>query len=127
MSVDKYLNKVYDKRAYNCAHFVAEVWSDMFDYDLSIALTGFMRPRKERHVSIKDLRCFKRIDAPESPCIVLLQNYKEPPHVGIYLRGRVLHIQQSGVNFELLETVSVPFKKVSFYHVKQTCDSGEPI
>ncbi len=118
MSVDKYLNKVYDKRAYNCAHFVAEVWLDMFGYDLSIALTGFMRPRKERLVAIKDLRCFKKIDSPQDPCIVLFENKKETLHVGMYLRGRVLHIRQSGVHFELLETVSVPFKKVSFYHVK---------
>jgi len=115
MSVDKYLNKVYCPQNYNCAHLVCEVWKDETGIDISHALQGFLGGRKARRVVLADLRIFKRLKAPLSPCLVQFQSHRDAPHVGIYLRGRVLHITKSGVRFEILETVSIGFKKVGFF------------
>lgn len=116
MNSDKYLLKPYDKREYNCAHFAAEVWEDLTGFNLSEILTGFMRKKSERSINISDLRMLKQLEAPASPCLVWLHN-KNVSHVGIYNNGRVLHNSEEGVKFELLETLSVGFKKVRFFNV----------
>lgn len=117
MNTDKYLNRIYNKREYNCAHFVAEVWHDLTGHDLSIQLTGFMRKRSDRFVTAGLLKSFIKLPSPKTPSILWLHNKKES-HVGIYLDGRVLHITENGVKLELLETLTIGFKKVGFYDVK---------
>lgn len=119
MNTDKYLNKIYNKREYNCAHFVAEVWQDLTGHDLSIELTGFMRKRTDRVVPVGFLKSFVKLKSPKTPSILWLHN-KNESHVGIYLHGRVLHITEHGVKLELLETLAIGFKKVGFYDVKNS-------
>lgn len=116
MNTDSYLNKQYDKRNYNCAHFVSEVWLDLFGYDLSIQLQGFMTERCKRNAKLSELRKLKKIYEPKSPCIVWLHS-KNISHVGIYIEGRILHITEDGVKYELLETLKLGFKKASFYEI----------
>lgn len=116
MNTDIYLNKVYDKRNYNCAHFVSEVWKDLFNYDLSLQLSGFMKAKTERNAKLSELRKLKKIEHPKSPCVVWLHS-KNVSHVGIYLDDRVLHITEDGVKLELLETLKLGFRKVSFYEI----------
>lgn len=117
MSVDKYLHLTYDKRAFNCAHFVALVWLELTGQDIGPNVAGLARPRAERHVSIAPLRTFKRLQQPTSPCIVMLNRPRTEPHIGVYLRGKVLHITQSGVAFDFVEVAASGFKDVRYYSV----------
>lgn len=117
MSVDKYLGLTYDKRAFNCAHFACMVWEDLTGQDIRANLTGFTRPRAERKVNIAQVRLFARLAAPVSPCLVLMSRALGEPHAGVYLRGKVLHITEAGVNFEFLEVASCGFNHVRFYNV----------
>lgn len=117
MSVDKYLHLDYDKRAFNCAHFASMVWKDLTGQDIGPNLVGFTRPRAERTVNMAQLRVFTRLGAPVSPCIVLLSRPRTEPHVGVYLRGKVLHITQAGVAFDFVEVASAGFPNVRYYNV----------
>lgn len=117
MNTDKYLSRRYNIQTYNCAHFAADVWYDLFGYDLSLQLTGFMRKKAEREVRISSLRAFKKLDCPKSPCFVWLHS-RDISHVGVYIDGKVLHIRESGVKLELLDTLTIGYKKVTFYDVE---------
>jgi len=115
MSVDKYFSRSYDKASYNCAHLVKEVWLDLTGNDIDYALNGFLRAPKERFVSKSERRNLKRLDSPQSPCIVLFQSPRVPPHVGIFLRGRVLHITENrGVRFDRLNDITLGVSKITF-------------
>lgn len=115
MSVDKFLNKSYDASKYNCAHLVAEAWKDETGVDIAHTLAGFLLPPADRRVILSECRHFTPIPAPVSPCIVLMQQRRRAPHVGIFLRGRVLHIKRSGVEFQPLDVVKIGFSRVRFY------------
>lgn len=115
ISVDRYFSRTYNRKSYNCAHLVCEAWKDMTGQDISGALRGFLNGRGEGRAILNDLRRFKRLTEPQSPCIVLFHATKQAPHVGIYIRGRVLHIQSRGVEFQPLDVVSLGFKRTGFY------------
>jgi hypothetical protein len=114
-SVDPYLSRVYNHATYNCAHLVCDVWEDMTARDIRPALVGLLTGIGKRESILQHLRIFKNVPEPVEPCIVLLQSPRTPPHVGIYLRGRVLHIIPRGVEFQYLEVVRAMFKTVRFY------------
>lgn len=125
MSVDKYLGLTYDKRAFNCAHFVAMVWEELTGQDIATNLAGFTRPKAERSVNIAALRRFQRLATPVSPCLVLLARPRTEPHVGVYLRGKVLHITEKGVAFDFIEVASSGFPSVRFYSVSDDSHDRE--
>lgn len=116
MSIDKYFSKKYDIDNYNCAHFVAEVWKEETGNDIRENLAGYLEPSGARRVSMSQRRAFKRLERPCSPCVVLFQSHRIAPHVGIYLRGRVLHISsKQGVRFDELSAASIGYKKVGYF------------
>ncbi|QZA70464.1 minor tail protein [Erwinia phage AH03] len=115
MSVDKYLARSYHLRNYNCAHFACDVFEDETGKDLRGILTGLLKPAAERVASFKDLRRMIKLNEPVSPCIVLYHNPGDVPHVGVYLRGKVLHITHEGVRFEYIKQAGLFFKITRFY------------
>ncbi len=113
---DKYFGRKYDAKNYNCAHFVCDVWQDETGKDIRQAMGGFLAGRGDRRAILADLRAFKRLQAPQSPCIALFQSPRQAPHVGIFLRGRVLHIsKEQGVRFDRMEYAALGAKKIGFY------------
>ncbi len=123
MNFDKYLDRVYNSSKYNCTHFVCEIWNDLFKQDISKALGGALRAQRERRINAHDLASFKRLALPVAPCIALFQISAKAPHVGIFLNGRILHITESGVEWNCLEIIMLNFNKVRFYSVKANCNS----
>lgn len=117
MSIDAFYHRKYDAKTYNCAHFVCEVWRSITGNDIAHKLAGFMLPPSERFVRVSLRHEFKRLTAPLSPCIVLMQQRRQAPHVGLYLRGRVFHITDKGVQFQPIEVATVGFKTIGFYNV----------
>jgi len=114
-SIDKFFHKKYNINTYNCAHFVCEVWEYLTGEPIAHKLTGILRPQKEREVGLQLRRQFKRITAPETPCLALMQRRGSAPHVGIFLRGRIFHIKELGVEFQPVEVASFGFDKIGFY------------
>lgn len=115
MSVDRYLGFTYNKNTFNCAHFVAMVWKDLTGLDISQNITGFTGLVKDRRAILSDLRVFKRIPSLQSPCMVLLTPTRGEPHIGVYLRGKLLHIKESGVSFDHMEVASRGFAAMRYY------------
>lgn len=115
MNFDAFHNRRYDLRSYNCAHFVSEVWEHLTNESIAHKLTGFLRPVKERFVPVSIRHIFKRLERPCTPCIVLMQRRRTPPHVGIYLNGKIFHIKQEGVQLQPIEVVTYGYTSVRFY------------
>lgn len=115
MSVDRFLNRTYHRDEYNCAHFAAEVWAYETGDDIGAALTGFLAPMRDRQADWSLRRDLRALAFPVSPCLVLMRRPRTTPHVGVYLRDRVLHITESGVVFQPLEIATLGFKVVGFY------------
>lgn len=94
--LDDLMDKVWTK-SYTCHEFACDAWKK---------ITGKKLTFKNR----------KKLDAPESPCIVFLSsNERSDSHVGVYFEGRVIHLGARGVQYIALEYLQVGFKKVGFY------------
>lgn len=113
-SVDAYLGRTFHKASYNCLHFTRDVWLDLTGVDISDRLAGLWHLPTKR-VRRHNTRSFERLPGPIDPCLVLMQAPREAPHVGIYLRGRILHITTCGVEFMLLDVASRGFKTIRYY------------
>jgi hypothetical protein len=116
MNIDKFFGRVYDAREYNCLHFTCEVWADLTGEDIRARMDGLLAGAVEaRKLRRPHVHAFKRLPSPVGPCLVLFQAPKAAPHIGVYLRERVLHIQSSvGVHFIPLQIASIGFTKTRF-------------
>ena len=117
---DDYFNRVYDRDTYNCAHLVCEVWQDITGDNLSEALQGFLLPFKDRTATMSLKNKFKRSKELVDPCIVLMTFRGREPHVGIYTKGKVLHIREIGVHYQPLSMASFGFSDRRFYTCRTT-------
>lgn len=114
-SVDSFLDRTYDDKNYNCLHFVAEGWFDLTGVDILDALQSLIGAFAERRVTKEGVRAFARLNGPESPCLVVMRRPRTTPHVGIFLRDNVLHIQRCGVQFMPIRVAAFGFKSVQYY------------
>jgi len=114
VSIDEFFHREYSKK-YHCAHFACEVWQSLTGEDISNKFGGILAPVGEQVAEYNLRRVFTRLKKPESPCIVLMQRKGTTPHVGIYIRGRVLHITKAGVQYQPLDIASIEFNRVGFY------------
>lgn len=114
ISVDGYLGRRYDRTEYNCLHFARDVWRDLTGVDITTRLEGLLSPQN-RHPTRRHLRNFQLLQAPRDPCLVLMVRHRAAPHLGVYLRGRVLHIHDLGVEFLPVDVASRGFQNVRYY------------
>ena len=114
-SVDRYLGRRFDRISFTCLDLAREVWRDTTGEDLGERLQGLFAPAAERSLASRHLRAFERLPGPVSPCLVLMRRPRAAPHIGVFLRGRVIHARERGVEFQPLEVVSFGFSLVEFY------------
>lgn len=112
--IDEFFNRTYDKSNYHCGHFVCEAWQKLTGQVLSDTLKGFLCRRLERKAILSDLKRFRILKKPESPCIALFQSTRSQTHVGIWLNGKILHIGPAGVQYQPIDVVSISFSKIRF-------------
>lgn len=113
--IDEFFFKEYNRNHYNCAHMVAEAWAKITGQNIEEPLTGFLRPFRARSVGMSLRHKFSRLAAPQSPCIVLMNRRGAVAHVGVYYRGKVLHIHASGTEYVPLDVARRGFTTVRFY------------
>ena len=111
MNIDDFLDRIYDIKKYNCSHFVAELWLHLTGEDISHLCQAFVGNGDEY---LKKIRHRVKLRKPESPCVAMMTNKMLPPHAGIYLDGRIIHITEQGVIRADLCTI-LPFFKVSYF------------
>jgi len=111
-SVDPYLDRHYDRKKYNCFHFARDVWFDLTGVDIL--------PDEEPDLDRKFLKLshFKsRVKHPQlvDPCIVIMSREKCESHMGVYLRGNLLHLREPGAVHQPLELASMGFDILRYY------------
>jgi len=109
MSIDVYLDRKYQRLSYNCYHFVSEVLCDLTGVNLidQKSLHGYRLFKAFANQ-------FVEIPKPENLCIVIFQRPRSVPHVGLFIRGNVLHIKSSGVEYQPLHVVKIGYTSVRF-------------
>jgi hypothetical protein len=113
--LDSFFTRRYNRETYNCAHFACEVWEELTGQNIETELAGFLRPPKDRRTDPALRRTFRKLNTPESPCLVLMQRRGSVPHAGVYVRGKVIHIHENGVEFLPVQIASRGFEKLGFY------------
>ncbi len=111
--VDKYLGAKYVPNKYTCHNFADDVWRDLTGKSLDKRMIEFLDKGKTYPGMRKS---FIRLQKPIGPCIALFKPLVgRDNHVGIYLRGRILHLAEMGVKFQSLDTAIVGYRELRFY------------
>lgn len=101
---------IYDADSYCCEHFLIDAYNHYTTINLTDKLlqSGFF--------NVQNLRNFKQVATPSQYSIVLFRA-KNQAHVGLWLDGRVLHLEPHGVVWQLLDVVKKGFDRVVFYEL----------
>jgi hypothetical protein len=116
-SINKWVcsGKVFSITEYNCWHFLRDVWRDATGHDLGDRVPASVKAYRDRFdVGAREEQT--RIDSPVTPCIAYFPKArKATPHIGMYWRGKVLHLDHSGVVFERIDTMTARMGAVEYY------------
>lgn len=115
LSVDPFLERRYKPLSYDCLHFTREVWLAATGEDIGDRLETLLGRGTARKVQKEHRRAFRRLSAPEDPCICLMRRPRASPHIGVYLRGRVLHLCERGVEFMPPVVAARGFLSLGYY------------
>lgn len=98
----------YDADKYCCEHFLIDAYKHYTGIDISNKLltSGFF--------CASNLRQFAPVAEPRQHTIVLFRD-KGKAHVGLWLDGRVLHLEPHGVVWQSLNIVMQGFERVAYY------------
>lgn len=100
----------YDADKYCCEHFLIDAYRHYTGVDISNKLltSGFF--------SASNLRQFVPAIEPTQHTIVLFRD-KGKAHVGLWIDGRVLHLEPQGVVWQMLDIVKRNFERVTYYGI----------
>ena len=101
--------------AYNCANYAAEVWESEGLGDLRPVLCGFLTKGKVGEASAGAITALRRIPRAIEPCLVIMRSGKAVPHVGVFIRGRVQHLDVTAPIRQPLEIATIGYRSVRFY------------
>lgn len=110
-STDAYLGRQYDRLRYNCFHFVRDIWLDLTGVDIAPNIG----PLNSKFLSLSYFRDRTKHYELIDPCIVILSRTGCESHMGVYLRGSLLHLHENGVVFQPLELARRGFDMIRYY------------
>ena len=101
---------------YNCLDLTCEVWRSETGEDISEIL-GSDLTQIGRHLGVRNsgARRFRKIASPISPCLVVMHGQRGAFHIGVFLRGRVLHLRSDTPEWMEVEVASRGHKRTAFY------------
>lgn len=120
LDVDRYLSMTFSRETYNCWDMLREAWREATGQDIGDRTPHPATATEMRRRFEEQERDFVRIEAPVTPCIVLMRQGLAIPHVGLYWYRRVLHMRPNGPRYERLSDAIMGFRKVSFH----TCSTS---
>lgn len=121
MNLDRYFTKLYHPRDYNCMHFTRDVIKDFTDTDImefvkSVMISDINRKiDKDLAVNAKKLK----VETPENFCVAHMRQGILPPHVGVYINGKILHITHYGVQYVEPEAARIGYLDMRYYKCHQ--------
>lgn len=113
--VDRFLQKEFSYRDYNCFHFVRDVWLELTGNDLGDQTPQSPGVDTYNQKALLVANTLLALAMPEDPSIVLLQRDRLEPHVGVFYKGRVLHLNRKGAYYMPLSQVTPGYTTVGFY------------
>lgn len=108
-----YFDCEYDREKYICSHFARDVWFDITGRDIGDLITAPTSALSMHRAIMAQEGDFKTLQSPQEPSLVLMRSKRQTPHVGVYLRSKVLHLREAGVRFEPLAHLT--YENISFY------------
>lgn len=115
ISIDKYLGMTFDLRHFNCFDLVRDLWCELKGVDLG-KQTPYELDVEALSIRADEIKMrLHELKEPRDPCIVLMQRGRIAPHVGVFYKGRVLHINIRGAEYGELHHVTACWPKVSYY------------
>lgn len=127
-TIDAYLSKKFHMTNYNCWHFVSDVWEQLTGVKLN-DFTPKHITKAELELAAQGATAQHFVEVERSqviPLIVLMQQPQTAPHVGVLIKGKVLHLKPCGAAYEALDVARIGFSKVSFYTCKPSSWSPTP-
>lgn len=113
MAWDDLMSRPYDERAWNCAHFAAEVWRRETGEEIVDLLTPATRPGGRIPRVLGSL--FERSAQAPRLALAVLRRKRERPHLGILVRGRLVHLRPTGVESMAPEIAVLGYDSVTYY------------
>jgi hypothetical protein len=115
-SIDPYLDRM-PRNDYNCLDFVREVWLGLFNDDVKRRLDALCAGvhSSDGVIKLSGVKGFEKLDAPISPCFVVMQRSRLQPHIGIFYNNRILHLRDNGVEYQPLQVARRYFTKIGYY------------
>ena len=117
MSFDVLFSKCYNRVSYNCAHFVADVWRMETGQDIGQYIL-------HETPTLSEWRLFRRVKPSwkyKKPLLVLMRcldaskRLVGETHAGVYLRGKIWHLPESGPQCVMPEFATMGFNDVRYY------------
>ena len=113
MNVDAWLTR--QPRGENCWQAVQAIWLELTGVDLGDRTPERMAKEALIGRFASDVPGFVRHRSPVDPSIVLMQSPGTVPHVGVYVRGKVLQLWAGRYSFLPLPSATAGWKEVGFY------------
>jgi hypothetical protein len=129
-STDPWMQKTYVHKVYNCFDFARDVWLELTGEDIRERLEILRTPIASRKATRRDIVAFQKaltLSLPSrallgirgkvpDPALVMFRRPRIEPHIGVYVRGKLLHLtRKRGVMHDHLQVVAIGFDKVAFY------------
>lgn len=113
--VDPYLQWKYQQRTNNCWHLAQDVWSNLTGVDLGDQTPAEHSAMAYTNRAVMVANTLKKLDKLQDPCLVLFQRKRLEPHIGVYYRGKVLHMNSRGPAYQDIDFVSASYTTTEFY------------
>lgn len=118
MIIDEYIMRDYNDPSYNCWDFTRDVWMDLTNFDI-----GDRTPIPPSSISIvkrinRQKHEFEKLLEPLSPSIVLMKITGKLPHIGVYIKGKILHLTDSVAKYESISSLQINVIEMNFYRCK---------
>lgn len=98
---------------YDCLDLACEAWQELTGEDIRARL-GELLGRAGRKIGATR-SSFTRLREVEDPCLVVFHSDRGDPHVGVYLRGRVLHLLGRSPEYMELDVAARGFTKIRYF------------
>lgn len=115
MNLAQLMARQYDENTYHCVHFVVDAWRVLLDEDISADFSGMLTPLESASVMPLWPDLFVEIDNPQKPCIVVLRKGDRTPHMGMWYKGKILHLREEGPHYANLARICLEYDTVRFY------------
>jgi hypothetical protein len=113
--IDPYLAKQFREGVYNCFDLVREAWLELTGVDLGAQTPPKGSGESYEARALKVANTLRLLSAKEDPCIVLMRRKRLEPHVGIYYKGRILHMNSQGAEYRDFSQVTAPYTLIDLY------------